>query len=64
MSDQEHSASLMVLQALVLLMIEKGLLEREEILAALEDASTALAEEPDPIDVAAVRRITTSVRTA
>jgi hypothetical protein len=62
MSDQEHSASLMVLEALVLLMIEKGLLEREEVIEALEAASAALEEEPEPTEAATLSRIIKPVR--
>jgi hypothetical protein len=65
MSDQEHSASLMVLEALVLLMIEKGVLEREEVIEALEAASAALTEgQAEPTDTGTLSRIAKSVRSA
>jgi hypothetical protein len=55
----------MVLEALVLLMIEKGVLEREEVIEALEAASAALTEgQAEPTDTGTLSRIANSVRSA
>ena len=64
MGDQGQSAPLTVLEALMLLMIEKGLLAREDVIEALETALAALAEQPEPTDAAPLSRIANSVRSA
>ena len=64
MFSQTNRAPLILLEALMLLMVEKGLIEREDIVEALEAAAAGLDQYPGESDSAAAGRIANSVRRA
>lgn len=62
MCDETIRPALLVLEGLMALLIDKGVLTREEMVEALESAAAALAEQPDEANAAAVNRLVQSVR--
>ena len=60
--SEPYPPSLAVLEAVLLLMISKSLVDAEEVADALEDAAMAIADDAGNIDAQRVQRIVRSIR--